>query len=164
DFIGHTLITTDGTRLLGADNKAGIAEIMSAMQYHIQNVHSKYGEVSSAFRPDEENGRGSHKFDEDVLQSELAYTVDGGTLGELQYESFNAAAASITIQGNNVHPGTAKGSMIHSAKIASELIQALPKKEAPEHTEGYEGFYHLIELQGDVEKTELYYIISDFDK
>src|SRR5690625_363516 len=164
DFIGHTLITTDGTTLLGADNKAGIAEIMTAMEYLIQNEHIKHGEVRIAFTPDEEIGRGPHKFDVDAFQAELAYTVDGGPLGELQYESFNAAAARITIQGNNVHPGTAKGSMIHSAKIASELIQALPKKEAPEHTEGYEGFYHLIELQGDVEKTELYYIIRDFDK
>src|SRR5690625_747709 len=164
NFVGHTLITTDGTTLLGADNKAGIAEIMTAMEYLIQNEHIKHGEVRIAFTPDEEIGRGPHKFDVDAFRAALAYTVDGGPLGELQYESFNAAAARITIHGNNVHPGTAKNTMVHATKIASELIQSLPDEEAPEHTEGYEGFYHLIDVQGDTEKAELYYIIRDFDK
>lgn len=164
NYIGHTLITTDGTTLLGADNKAGIAEIMTAMEYLINNDTITHGDIRIAFTPDEEIGRGPHHFDVDAFRADLAYTVDGGPLGELQYESFNAAAANVTIHGNNVHPGTAKDSMIHSTKIASELIQALPQQEAPEHTEGYEGFYHLLELTGDVEKTELSYIIRDFDK
>ena len=165
DYLGHTLITTDGTTLLGADNKAGIAEIMTAMEYLIQqNDDIKHGKIRIAFTPDEEIGRGPHKFDVEAFNADLAYTVDGGPLGELQYESFNAAAARITIHGNNVHPGTAKNTMVHATKIASELIQSLPDQEAPEHTEGYEGFYHLIDLQGDTEKAELYYIIRDFDK
>lgn len=165
NYLGHTLITTDGTTLLGADNKAGIAEIMTAMEYLIQQDDDvKHGKVRIAFTPDEEIGRGPHKFDVEAFNADLAYTVDGGPLGELQYESFNAAAARITIQGNNVHPGTAKNAMVHATKIASELIQELPKDEAPEYTEGYEGFYHLINLQGDTEKAELYYIIRDFDK
>lgn len=140
NYVGHTLITTDGTTLLGADNKAGIAEIITAMEYIIHEESIKHGDIRVAFTPDEEIGRGPHKFDVDAFRADLAYTVDGGPLGELQYESFNAAAAHVTIHGNNVHPGTAKGSMIHSTKIASELIQALPKQEAPEYTEGYEGF------------------------
>lgn len=164
NYLGHDLITTDGTTLLGADNKAGIAEILTAMEYLIRDRDIKHGDIRIAFTPDEEIGRGPHKFDVKAFDAELAYTVDGGPLGELQYESFNAAAVRMTIQGNNVHPGTAKGSMVHATKIASELIQALPEKEAPEHTDGYEGFYHLIELQGDVEQATLYYIIRDFDK
>lgn len=164
NYLGHTLITTDGSTLLGADNKAGIAEIMTAMEYLIQGGENiQHGKIRIAFTPDEEIGRGPHKFDVEKFAAELAYTVDGGPLGELQYESFNAAAAHIKIHGNNVHPGTAKGSMVHATKIASELIQALPEKEAPEFTEGYEGFYHLIDLQGNTEKAELYYIIRDFD-
>lgn len=164
NYVGHTLITTDGTTLLGADNKAGIAEIMTAMEYIINNDQILHGNIRIAFTPDEEIGRGPHHFDVDAFRADLAYTVDGGPIGELQYESFNAAIAHITIHGNNVHPGTAKGSMVHSTKIASELIQALPAQEAPEYTDGYEGFYHLLELTGDVEKTELSYIIRDFDK
>lgn len=164
DYIGHTLITTDGTTLLGADNKAGIAEIMTAMEYILQQDTIRHGDVRVAFTPDEEIGRGPHKFDVNAFRADVAYTVDGGPLGELQYESFNAAAAKIRILGNNVHPGTAKGKMIHSTKIAAELIQSLPVEEAPEYTEGYEGFYHLLEIKGDVETTELYYIIRDFDK
>lgn len=164
DYIGHTLITTDGTTLLGADNKAGIAEIMTAMECLLQQDTIAHGDVRIAFTPDEEIGRGPHKFDVDAFGAALAYTVDGGPLGELQFESFNAAAAKVIIRGNNVHPGTAKGKMVHSIKIAAELIQSLPEHEAPEHTEGYEGFYHLLELNGDVETTELYYIIRDFDK
>lgn len=164
NYVGHTLITTDGTTLLGADNKAGIAEIVTAMEYLIKNEEIEHGKVRIAFTPDEEIGRGPHKFDVKAFDTAFAYTVDGGPLGELQYESFNAAAARIIIQGHNVHPGTAKGQMVHSAKIASELIQVLPALEAPEHTEGYEGFYHLIDIHGDVEQTTLYYIIRDFDK
>ena len=160
----HTLITTDGTTLLGADNKAGITEIMTAMNYLIKHPDIKHGKIRVAFTPDEEIGRGPHKFDVATFNATYAYTVDGGPLGELQYESFNAASAKITISGNNVHPGTAKGKMVNSAKIAMELNGTLPTQEAPEYTEGYEGFYHLISFNGDVEQTKLNYIIRDFDK
>lgn len=163
-YKGHTLITTDGTTLLGADNKAGISEIMTAMEYLINNPDIKHGKIRVAFTPDEEIGRGPHKFDVEQFNATFAYTVDGGPLGELQYESFHAAAAKIIFKGNNVHPGTAKGKMVHSTKIANEFMNLLPEKEAPEYTEGYEGFYHLISIIGDVEKTELYYIIRDFDR
>ncbi|MCY7825587.1 peptidase T [Bacillus spizizenii] len=163
-YKGHTLITTDGTTLLGADNKAGIAEIMTAMDYLIKHPEIKHGTIRVAFTPDEEIGRGPHKFDVKRFNASFAYTVDGGPLGELEYESFNAAAAKITIKGNNVHPGTAKGKMISSAKIAMKLNSLLPADEAPEYTEGYEGFYHLLSIQGDVEETKLHYIIRDFDK
>ncbi|MBY4602928.1 peptidase T [Bacillus rugosus] len=163
-YKGHTLITTDGTTLLGADNKAGIAEIMTAMDYLIKHPEIKHGTIRVAFTPDEEIGRGPHKFDVKRFNASFAYTVDGGPLGELEYESFNAAAAKITIKGNNVHPGTAKGKMINSAKIAMKLNSLLPADEAPEYTEGYEGFYHLLSIQGDVEDTKLHYIIRDFDK
>ncbi|WP_430792154.1 peptidase T [Bacillus subtilis] len=163
-YKGHTLITTDGTTLLGADNKAGIAEIMTAMDYLIKHPEIKHGTIRVAFTPDEEIGRGPHKFDVKRFNASFAYTVDGGPLGELEYESFNAAAAKITIKGNNVHPGTAKGKMINSAKIAMKLNSLLPADEAPEYTEGYEGFYHLLSIQGDVEETKLHYIIRDFDK
>ncbi|KXJ38791.1 peptidase T [Bacillus spizizenii] len=163
-YKGHTLITTDGTTLLGADNKAGIAEIMTAMDYLIKHPEIRHGTIRVAFTPDEEIGRGPHKFDVKRFNASFAYTVDGGPLGELEYESFNAAAAKITIKGNNVHPGTAKGKMINSAKIAMKLNSLLPADEAPEYTEGYEGFYHLLSIQGDVEETKLHYIIRDFDK
>ncbi|KFI02423.1 peptidase T [Bacillus sp. BSC154] len=163
-YKGHTLITTDGKTLLGADNKAGIAEIMTAMDYLIKHPEIKHGTIRVAFTPDEEIGRGPHKFDVKRFNASFAYTVDGGPLGELEYESFNAAAAKITIKGNNVHPGTAKGKMISSAKIAMKLNSLLPADEAPEYTEGYEGFYHLLSIQGDVEETKLHYIIRDFDK
>ncbi|MEK5213651.1 peptidase T [Bacillus sp. FSL R5-0603] len=163
-YKGHTLITTDGTTLLGADNKAGIAEIMTAMDYLIKHPEIKHGTIRVAFTPDEEIGRGPHKFDVKRFNASFAYTVDGGPLGELEYESFNAAFAKITIKGNNVHPGTAKGKMINSAKIAMKLNSLLPADEAPEYTEGYEGFYHLLSIQGDVEETKLHYIIRDFDK
>ncbi|KZM58533.1 peptidase T [Geobacillus stearothermophilus] len=163
-YKGHTLITTDGTTLLGADDKAGIAEIMTAMNYLIQHPEIKHGKVRVAFTPDEEIGRGPHKFDVAKFGAQFAYTVDGGPLGELEYESFNAAEAKITIKGKNVHPGTAKGKMINSIKIAMEFEQQLPADEAPEHTEGYEGFYHLLSFQGSVEETKLHYIIRDFDR
>jgi tripeptide aminopeptidase len=163
-YKGHTLITTDGTTLLGADNKAGIAEIMTAMDYLIKNPEIKHGKIRVAFTPDEEIGRGPHKFDVAAFDAKYAYTVDGGPLGELQYESFNAASAKITVKGNNIHPGTAKGKMVNSAKIAMEFHASLPAEEAPEFTEGYEGFYHLLSINGDVEETKLSYIIRDFDK
>lgn len=164
NYKGHTLITTDGTTLLGADNKAGIAEIMTAMVYLLKHPEIKHGKIRVAFTPDEEIGRGPHQFDVDAFSAKYAYTVDGGPLGELEYESFNAAAANITIKGNNIHPGTAKGKMVNSAKIAIEFNQKLPAEEAPEFTDGYEGFYHLYSIQGDVEETTLGYIIRDFDR
>ncbi|MFD3271154.1 peptidase T [Paenibacillus dendritiformis] len=164
NYKGHTLITTDGTTLLGADDKAGIAEIMTAMAYLLQHPEIKHGKVRVAFTPDEEIGRGPHRFDVAAFGAKYAYTVDGGPLGELEYESFNAAQAKITVKGTNVHPGSAKGKMINSAKIAMELHNRLPVEEAPEFTDGYDGFYHLISIQGDVERTELRYIIRDFDK
>lgn len=157
-------MTTDGTTLLGADNKAGIAEIMTAMQYLISNPDIKHGKIRVAFTPDEEIGRGPHKFDVKAFGANFAYTIDGGPLGELQYESFNAAAAKITFKGNNVHPGTAKAKMVNSAKIAMAFQSKLPAMEAPEFTEGYEGFFHLISIEGDVEETKVHYIIRDHDK
>ncbi|WP_368986045.1 peptidase T [Caldifermentibacillus hisashii] len=164
NYKGQTLITTDGTTLLGADDKAGVAEIMTAMNYLIQHPEIKHGKIRVALTPDEEIGRGPHKFNVDRFGAKYAYTMDGGPLGELQYESFNAAAAKITINGNNIHPGSAKGKMVNSIKIGMELNQQLPVREAPEYTEGYEGFYHLLSFHGDVEKTELYYIIRDHDR
>jgi tripeptide aminopeptidase len=164
NYKGHTLITTDGTTLLGADNKAGIAEIMTAMDYLIRHPEIKHGKIRVAFTPDEEIGRGPHKFDVPAFDAKYAYTVDGGPLGELQYESFSAAGASITIKGTNIHPGTAKGKMVNSIKIAMELQSKLPAEQAPELTEGYEGFFHLLSISGDVEQTKLSYIIRDFDK
>ncbi|MGA9225346.1 MAG: peptidase T, partial [Mesobacillus sp.] len=163
-YKGHTLITTDGTTLLGADNKAGIAEIMTAMAYLIKHPEIKHGKIRVAFTPDEEIGRGPHKFDVAAFDAKFAYTVDGGPLGELEYESFNAAGAKVTFKGKNVHPGTAKGKMVNSAKIAMEFHSKLPAEEAPEHTEGYEGFFHLSSINGDVEETTLNYIIRDFDQ
>ncbi|MES9683302.1 peptidase T [Bacillus sp. AFS001701] len=163
-YVGHTLMTTDGTTLLGADNKAGIAEIMTAMEYLVQHPEIKHGKIRVAFTPDEEIGRGPHKFDVKAFDAKYAYTMDGGPLGELQYESFNAAGAMITVKGKNVHPGTAKGKMINSMKIAMEINNLLPVEEAPESTEGYEGFYHLVSIEGDVELTKMHYIIRDHDK
>ncbi len=163
-YKGHTLVTTDGTTLLGADNKAGIAEIMTAMHYLIKHPEIKHGKIRVAFTPDEEIGRGPHKFDVERFNASYAYTVDGGPLGELQYESFNAAAAKITFHGNSVHPGTAKNKMVNAGRMAAQFISKLPDQETPEHTEGYEGFYHLSSIHGDVEKTIISYIIRDFDK
>jgi tripeptide aminopeptidase len=163
-YKGHTLITTDGTTLLGADNKAGIAEIMTAMAHLVNHPEIKHGTIRVAFTPDEEIGRGPHKFDVKAYNATYAYTVDGGPAGELEYESFNAAAAKITFRGTNVHPGTAKGKMVNSMKLAMEFQNQLPAQEAPEHTEGYEGFYHLLSFNGDVEETKLHYIIRDFDR
>ena len=164
NYIGHTLITTDGTTLLGADNKAGIAEIMTAMEYLINHPEIKHGTIRVAFTPDEEIGRGPHHFDVEKFNANYAYTIDGGPLGELQYESFNAAQAKITFIGHNVHPGTAKDKMVNAMKIGFKFISQLPEKEAPEHTEGYEGFYHLLDFNGTVEEAEAHLIIRDFDR
>ncbi|MCP2033821.1 tripeptide aminopeptidase [Planomicrobium sp. HSC-17F08] len=164
NYVGHTLITTDGTTLLGADNKAGVAEIMTAMEYLIQHPEIKHGKIRVAFTPDEEIGRGPHKFDVDRFAADFAYTMDGGPLGELQYESFNAAAAKLTVQGKSVHPGSAKNKMINAQTVAIRFQEEMPKNEVPELTEGYEGFIHLNSFKGDVEKAVLSYIIRDFDK
>ncbi|MEZ2458915.1 peptidase T [Salinicoccus roseus] len=163
-YRGHTLMTTDGTTLLGADNKAGIAEIMTAMEYLIDHPEVKHGKIRVAFTPDEEIGRGPHHFDVERFGADFAYTVDGGPLGELQYESFNAAAAKVTFIGNSVHPGTAKNKMVNAGRMAAEFITRFDAEDTPEHTEGYEGFFHLINISGDVEKTEVNFIIRDFDK
>ncbi|WHY86274.1 peptidase T [Neobacillus novalis] len=164
EYKGHTLITTDGTTLLGADNKAGVTEIMTAMAYLTAHPEIKHGKIRVAFTPDEEIGRGPHKFDVAAFEAKYAYTVDGGPLGELEYESFNAASAKITVKGTNIHPGSAKDKMVNSMKIAMDLHSKLPAQEAPEHTDGYEGFYHLLSFNGDVELTKLNYIIRDHNK
>lgn len=164
NYIGHTLITTDGTTLLGADNKAGIAEIMTALDFFLQHPDHLHGDIRVAFTPDEEIGRGPHHFDLATFGADFAYTIDGGPVGELQYESFNAAEATVTFHGTNVHPGTAKGKLVHAMKIAQEFMALFPEQEAPEYTEGYEGFYHPLTITGDVEKAEMYYIIRDFDR
>ncbi len=162
-YRGHTLVTTDGTTLLGADNKAGVAEIMTAMEYLINNEGIKHGKIRVAFTPDEEIGRGPHHFDVERFGAEFAYTVDGGPEGELQYESFNAAGAKVSFIGNSVHPGTAKDKMINAGRMASEFITMFDPEDTPEHTEGYEGFIHLVNMGGDVEQTEAQFIIRDFD-
>ncbi|NPC94645.1 peptidase T [Bacillus sp. WMMC1349] len=163
-YKGQTLITTDGTTLLGADDKAGVAEIMTAMEYLLEHPEIKHGNIRVAFTPDEEIGRGPHKFDVSAFHAKYAYTVDGGALGELHYENFNAAVAKITCKGRSIHPGTAKGKMVNAAKIAMEFHAQLPEKEVPEFTEGYEGFYHLLKINGDVSEAKLHYIIRDFDR
>ncbi|MGB9808892.1 MAG: peptidase T, partial [Caldanaerobacter sp.] len=164
NYIGKTLITTDGTTLLGADDKAGIAEIITAIEYLINHPEIEHGNVKIAFTPDEEIGRGVDKFNVKKFGCDFAYTVDGGELGTIEYENFNAASAKIKIHGRNVHPGTAKGKMKNSILIGIELQNMLPELERPEHTEGYQGFYHLNNFQGTVEETSMYYIIRDFDK
>ena len=164
NYIGKTLITTDGTTLLGADDKAGVAEIITAVEYLCNNPHIPHGKICVAFTPDEEVGEGTKYFDLNKFKADFAYTVDGGPIGELEYENFNAAGADIIIKGRNVHPGSAKNKMINSMKIAIELMNSLPKEQAPEHTEGYEGFYHLTSIEGEVEETKLSYIIRDFSK
>lgn len=163
NYKGQTLITTDGTTLLGADDKAGITEIVVAMNYLLEHPEIKHGTIRVAFTPDEEIGRGPERFDVEAFGAKYAYTMDGGPLGELEYESFNAAAVKLTFKGNSVHPGTAKDKMVNALKIAMELNDKLPKEEVPEKTEGYEGFYHLISLKGEVELASSYYIIRDFD-
>jgi len=163
-YKGQTLITTDGTTLLGADDKAGICEIVSAMEYLINHPEIKHGKIRVGFTPDEEIGRGAHKFDVQKFGADWAYTMDGSQIGELEYENFNAAKAVVTIQGKIVHPGYAKGKMINSMYIATDFINSLPRLETPEHTEGREGFFHLNGINGEVDKTVLHYIIRDHDK
>ncbi len=163
-YKGQDLIVTDGNTLLGADDKAGIAEIISAVEYLMQHPEIKHGKIRIAFNPDEEIGQGAHKFDVDKFGADWAYTMDGGEIGELEYENFNAAAAKITFTGRNVHPGYAKHKMLNSIRIANQFTSMLPRWETPEHTEGYEGFFHLISIKGDVEKTEVTYIIRDHDR
>lgn len=164
NYVGHTLLTTDGTTLLGADDKAGIAIIMTAMEYFIQNPEVKHGKIRIAFNPDEEIGRGPHKFDVEAFGAKFAYTMDGGPLGELQYESFNAAGAKVVTNGTSVHPGSAKGKMVNSITMATKFHSHMPTDAVPEKTEDYEGFIHLMNMNGDVERTELSYIIRDHDR
>ena len=163
NYNGHTLMTTDGTTLLGADNKAGVAEIVTAVEYLINNPEIKHGTVKVGFTPDEEIGRGPHDFDVEKFDADFAYTVDGGPLGELQYESFNAAGASVKVTGNSVHPGTAKNKMVNAVRIAADIITGFDAGDTPEKTEGYEGFNHISNLTGDVETAEFSMIIRDFD-
>ena len=164
NYVGQDLITSDGTTLLGADDKAGIAEIVSAMVYLMQHDEIKHGDIRIAFNPDEEIGLGAHKFDVERFNADWAYTMDGGEIGELEYENFNAAVARVTFNGRNVHPGYAKHKMVNSMRVANQFAIMLPRWETPEHTEGYEGFYHLVGMEGTVEKTVLTYIIRDHDR
>lgn len=163
NYYGHTLITTDGTTLLGGDDKAGITAIVTAAE-EILNSDIKHGDVRVAFTPDEEIGRGPHKFDVEKFNADFAYTIDGGPVGELQYESFNAAGVKVIIKGKNIHPGTAKGKMVNSLTIASKFVLEFDETDTPEHSEGYEGFFHLLNISGSTDETELEYIIRDFDK
>lgn len=162
-YKGQTLITTDGTTLLGADDKAGVAEIVTAMEYLIQHPEIKHGKIRVGFTPDEEIGKGAHKFDVEKFGAEWAYTMDGSEVGELEYENFNAAGADVTVHGKIVHPGYAKGKMVNSMLIATDFIKSLPEHEIPQETTGYEGFFHLHDIKGSVEKTVLQYIIRDHD-
>ena len=163
-YVGNTLIVTDGTTLLGADDKAGITEIISAMEYLINHPEIKHGTIKVGFTPDEEIGRGAHKFDVAKFGADWAYTMDGSQIGELEFENFNAAGAKVTINGKMVHPGYAKGKMVNSMYIAQKFIKTLPAEETPEKTEGRDGFYHLHHFSGDVEQTQLHYIIRDHDR
>ncbi len=163
-YEGQDLIVTDGTTLLGADDKAGIAEIVSAIDYLQRHPEIKHGKIRIAFNPDEEIGQGAHKFDVNLFGADWGYTMDGGELGELEYENFNAASAKVVFKGRNVHPGSAKHKMINSMRIANQFVIMLPRWETPEHTEGYEGFYHLVGMEGTVEETTLHYIIRDHDR
>lgn len=164
DYVGEDLIVSDGTTLLGADDKAGIAEIITAMQYFLDHPEIKHGKVRIAFTPDEEIGRGADKFDVQKFDADWGYTVDGGEVGEFEYENFNAASAKVVIRGRNVHPGYAKNKMINALCVANELINMLPANERPEFTEGYEGFFHITSLNGTVEEAELSLIIRDHDR
>ncbi|MCX4336237.1 MAG: peptidase T [Bacteroidales bacterium] len=163
DYKGQTLITTDGTTLLGADDKAGVAEIMDAVQYIMAHPEFRHGDIMIGFTPDEEIGRGVAKFDVRKFGAKYAYTMDGGALGELEYENFNAAGATIRIQGRNIHPGYAKGKMLNAILIGMELNDMLPAWQRPEYTDGYDGFYHLISFKGEVETATFSYIIRDHD-
>ena len=163
-YIGQDLIVTDGHTLLGADDKAGIAEIITAVDYLKNHPEIKHGKIRIAFNPDEEIGQGAHKFNVEQFGADWAYTMDGGEIGELEYENFNAAVAKVTFKGRNVHPGYAKHKMINSMRIANQFVIMLPRWETPEHTEDYEGFYHLVGMEGSVEQTVLTYIIRDHDR
>ena len=164
DHKGEDLIVTDGKTLLGADDKAGIAEIVSAIVYLQQHPEIKHGKIRIGFNPDEEIGLGAHKFDVEKFGCDWAYTMDGGEVGELEFENFNAASAKLTFKGRNVHPGYAKNKMVNSLRVANRFMSLLPESETPEHTEGYEGFYHLIGVNGEVEQTNVSYIIRDHDR
>nr|WP_320037955.1 peptidase T [uncultured Bacteroides sp.] len=164
DHKGEDLIVTDGKTLLGADDKAGIAEILTAIAYLQAHPEIKHGKIRIGFNPDEEIGEGAHKFDVDKFGCDWAYTMDGGEVGELEFENFNAASAKVTFKGRNVHPGYAKHKMVNSIRIANQFISMFPRHESPEHTEGYEGFYHLIGVNGTVEQTTVSYIIRDHDR
>ena len=164
NYIGNDLIVTDGTTLLGADDKAGIAEIIDAVAWLQSHPEVKHGKIRIGFNPDEEIGLGAHKFDVEKFGCQFAYTMDGGAIGELEFENFNAASAKVKIKGRNVHPGSAKHKMINSIRVANNFIMMLPRWETPEHTEGYEGFYHLVGIEGSVEETTLTYIIRDHDR
>ena len=163
-YKGQTLITTDGTTLLGADDKAGIAEIMTAMEYLVQHPEVKHGEIRIGFTPDEEIGRGAHKFDVKKFGAEWAYTVDGSQIGELEYENFNAASAKVIIEGKSVHPGYAKGKMVNAISIANEFMGILPPEETPQNTSGMEGFFHIHQMKGEIEHATFELIIRDHDK
>ena len=163
-YKGHDLIVTDGKTLLGADDKAGIAEIITAIAHLQAHPEIEHGKIRIGFNPDEEIGQGAHKFDVEMFGADWAYTMDGGEVGELEYENFNAAVARVTFKGRNVHPGYAKHKMLNSLRVANQFAIMLPRWETPEHTEGYEGFYHLVSIKGDVEETVLTYIIRDHDR
>lgn len=163
-YVGQDLIVTNGRTLLGADDKAGIAEIMCAVEYLASHPEIEHGTVRVAFTPDEEIGQGAHHFDVAKFAADWAYTIDGGEIGELEYENFNAASAKVTIKGRNVHPGYAKRKMLNSMRVAQQFVSMLPRLETPEHTDGYDGFYHLIAMNGNVEQTVLTYIIRDHDR
>lgn len=164
DYKGQDLIVTDGNTLLGADDKAGVAEIITAIDYLKSHPEIKHGDIRIAFNPDEEIGQGAHKFDVPKFGADWAYTMDGGAIGELEYENFNAAVAKVSFKGRNVHPGYAKHKMINSLRVATQFAIMLPRWETPEHTEGYEGFYHLVGIEGTVEETVITYIIRDHDR
>ncbi len=164
NYVGQTLITTDGTTLLGADDKAGIAEIITAMEYLVEHPEIKHGKIRVAFTPDEEIGRGPHKFDVKAFGADFAYTMDGGPLGELQFESFNAAGAKVTTRGTSVHPGSAKNKMVNAITLAIKFQNGMPVDAVPEKTEGYEGFIHLMSFNGNVEEAKLSYIIRDHNR
>ena len=164
NHVGEDLIVTNGNTLLGADDKAGIAEIISGVEYLMEHPEIEHGKIRIAFNPDEEIGLGAHKFDVERFGCDFAYTFDGGEVGELEFENFNAAAAKLTFTGRNVHPGTAKNKMINSIRVANRFVSMLPSHETPEHTEGYEGFYHVISFNGTVEQTVVNYIIRDHSR
>lgn len=163
NYLGETLICTDGTTLLGADDKAGIAEILSAVEFFLENTGIEHGKIRLGFTPDEEIGRGADLFDVKKFGADFAYTIDGGQPGELEFENFNAALATINFKGRNVHPGTAKDQMINSMYLAHEFMSILPAEQRPEHTDGYEGFFHLVDFEGTVEESEIRYLVRDHD-